>query len=300
YEYQVLISNLVYVGSGRSFRPFEHIIQTNYVLSGQYITGTQPIHMYLARGVLEDIFKKVLIVSFFGSNNYPACLYSEQATAWVLRKHLVNSLNFVELGKLRHKLCVEPSNPEIYLKNCFSKQAMQFVADYNVEAAIRQIGKFGIVLSLSNPNENGVWKDQISFKSQPYIHSAFSITADSTLFYRFGTPFYDETNIIFQAKIPELNIEIGEEKWFQTNYFRMLPFQKVDFIFKEDDWIERVRLANEIENKLKSTLSVYPSLLKASFQELEITLTYLKAEKLNESSILTETINKNYAFKLST
>ena len=72
--------------------------------------------------------------------------------------------NFVELGKLRHKLCVEPNDFEKYLKNYFSKETLQFVADYNVEAGIRQIGKFGLVLSLADPNQENVWKNQIRYK----------------------------------------------------------------------------------------------------------------------------------------
>ena len=247
-EYQMLKSNLIYVGSGRPSRPFEHITLTNYILSGQYLSnfGTQKLHAYLARGVLQKIFNKILIVPFFGSNYYPACLYNEQVTAWTLRANLINTLNRVELTKLRHKLCVERSDPEIYLKNMFSKQSMQFVADYNVEAGIRQIGQFGFVLPITNPNNDNNWKNQIKFKSQPYSTSAFSITKDSTLFYKFGMPFYEETNVVFESIS-------NDDTWFQTYYTIMFPIKRVDFIFKEDDWIERIRLANEIENSLVSS-----------------------------------------------
>lgn len=244
----MLKSNLIYVGSGRPSRPFEHITFTNYILSGQYLSnfGTQKLHAYLARGVLQKIFNKILIVPFYGSNYYPSCLYNEQVTAWVLRDHLINTLNFVELKKLRHKLCVERSDPERYLKNLFSKQSMQFVADYNVEAGIRQIGKFGFVLPITKPNDDNNWKNQIKFKSQPYSTSAFSITKDSTLFYKFGMPFYEETNVVFESIS-------NDDTWFQTYYTIMFPIKRVDFIFKEDDWIERIRLANEIENNLVSS-----------------------------------------------
>ncbi len=118
-EFQV--SNLIYVGSGRFYKPFQHIVMTNYLLSGQNLFnfGMQQLHTYFAKGVLQNNFKKILIVPFFGSNNYPACLYAEQVTIWALRKHLINAQNYFETSKLRHKLCVERNDPEKYLKNCF-------------------------------------------------------------------------------------------------------------------------------------------------------------------------------------
>ena len=97
-EYQILKTNLVYVGSGQPSRPFEHVIQTNYILSGQYVVGSQKLHAFLARGVLQNHFSKILIVPFFGSNYYPACLYSKQATAWVLRNHLINEKILLNLA----------------------------------------------------------------------------------------------------------------------------------------------------------------------------------------------------------
>ncbi len=197
---------------------------TNYILSDQYLfhAGTQKLHAYLARGVLQKILHKILIVLFFGSIYYPACLYNEQVTASVFRAHLINTLIFVELKKLRHKLCVERSDPEKYPKNIFSKQFMQFVANYNVETGIRRIGQFGYVLPITNPNNDNNWKNQIKFKSQPYSTSAFSITKDSTLFYKFEMPFYEETNVVFESIIPNTNLKT-DDFWFQTHYTIMFP-----------------------------------------------------------------------------
>ena len=251
-EYQILKTNLIYVGAGQPSRPFDHVVQTNNILLGKYVNNPQKLHLFLARGVIQNQFSKIMIVSFFGSNHYPAVLYSEQATAWVLRDHIINEKNHMELGKLKHKLCVEPSYPELYLKNCFSTQALQFVADYNVEAGIRQIGKFGKIVSLTNPKQEKVWENEVSFKTQPYIDSTFSVAKNTTLFYRFGLPFYDIKNINLATLNSKIPIELLP--FAEKNYRRMFPFHKIDFVFKEGDWIERVRLANEIENNLVSIL----------------------------------------------
>ena len=39
------------------------------------------------------------------------------------------------------------------LENILLKQALQFVGNFNVEAGIRQISKFGVVLDLKNNDE---------------------------------------------------------------------------------------------------------------------------------------------------
>ena len=119
-EYQVLKSNLVYVGSGQTKRPFEHVTYTNYLLNGITMENTQKIHYFLAKGVRQNLFQKVLIIPFFSSNNYAGCLYSEQATIWVLGNHTLNNHN-LEFDKIKHNMSVDRSNPEKYLKNAFSK-----------------------------------------------------------------------------------------------------------------------------------------------------------------------------------
>ncbi|KAH9392055.1 hypothetical protein TYRP_022328, partial [Tyrophagus putrescentiae] len=284
-DYQLLKSNLLYVGSGRPQRPFQHIIIANYLLSGQPVPGGKLLHNYLARAVLQNMFHKVLIVPFFGSNNYPACFYSEQVTIWTLKEHLLNDLNYFETFKLKHKLCVERSYPEKYLKNCFSKQAMQFVADYNVEAAIRQIGKFGIVSPIANSDNTNNWKNQISFHYQSYINSVFGLSKEKTLFYKFGLPFFDKSEIKFFVQSLNNKDKLVKKDWKQNIYVQMLPFQNFDFVFKNDDWIERVRFANEIENNLKSSLSSFPQLLDSSLKILENALTLLKSEKLKTCNL---------------
>ncbi len=237
-DYQLLKSNLVYIGSGQPKRPFDHAIMTSYILGGQLFTGQQPIHWYLAKGVRQGLFSKILVVPFFGSNNYPACVYSEQATIWALRNQTMNVPRLFETAKFRHKLCVERSAPGKYLKNCLSKQALQFVGDFNVEAGIRQISKFGAVLDLKNNNKQFDWSDQIRFEKEPYINSAFRLTKSTTQFFKFGPLESDQMapHMYTSKRVTENN-----------DYF-IFPFEKFKFSLTNNDWIERIRLANEITN----------------------------------------------------
>ncbi|KAH9388086.1 hypothetical protein TYRP_009292, partial [Tyrophagus putrescentiae] len=278
-DYQVLKSNLVYIGSGTPARPLIHQVLTSYLLSGQrMIPFSQPVHTYLAKGVRQKLFSKILIVPFFSSNTYPACLYSEQATLWALKNHTMNTRNYVESNKLSHKLCVERSEPEKYLKNCFSKQAMQFIADFNVEAGIRQIGKFGVVLDLAKDDKQNGWSHQIKFKHQPYINSAYRITKKTTLFYKFGTIEYEKTEK-FWAGVDR--IPLAQDDWVQ-----MLPFKSIDFEFAtNDDWIERIRFANEVENFMKPALSTILPLSVAAQEQFKFFFENLKKEKLDDSFV---------------
>ncbi len=156
---------------------------TSYILKGQLLLaiGQQLLYWFLAKGVRQNLFSKILVVPFFGSNNYPACVYSEQATIWALRNQTINVLRLFETAKFRHKLCVERSAPGKYLKNCLSKQALQFVGDFSVEAGIRQISKFGAVLNLKN-DEQFDWSNQIRFEKEPYFNSAFRLTKSTMQF----------------------------------------------------------------------------------------------------------------------
>lgn len=192
----------------------------------------------------------------------------------------MNSRKSFELAKIRHKLCVEPTEPEKYLKNCLSKQAMQFVADYNIESGIRQIGKFGIVLEISKKDEINTWENQIRFdNAQPYLNSAFRITKKTTLFYKFGSNLFQDTSLIFDS----LTLKTGQPVTIRQNYWtRIFPFATIDFAFKNEDWIERIRFANEVENILIPLFSACPKLLEMATKELKTVLAKLKEEKLNE------------------
>lgn len=277
-DYQMLKSNLIYIGSGAPSRPFEHHVETSYLLSGQHLSFAQPVHTYLAKSVRQKLFSKILIVPFFGSNNYPACLYSEQATIWVLKNHTMNTRNYMELKRLSHKLCVERSDPEKYLKNCLSKQAMQFVADFNVETGIRQIGKFGVVLDLTKDDKQNDWSHQIKFKHQPYINSAYRITKKTTLFYKFGSIEYEKFEKFWAG---DKQIPLVQDDWVQ-----MLPFKSIDFEFDtNDDWIERIRFANEVENLMKPALSTILPLSVAAQEQFKNFIENLKKEKLDDSFV---------------
>ncbi len=116
----MLKSNLAYVGSGQTKKLFEHVTYTNYLLNGITMESTQKIHYFLAKGVRQNLFQKVLIVPFFSFNNYAGCLYSEQATLWVLGNHTLND-HMLEFDKIKHNMCVERSDPEKYLKNVCQK-----------------------------------------------------------------------------------------------------------------------------------------------------------------------------------
>ena len=125
---------------------------------------------------------------------------------------------------------------------------MQFVADYNIESGIRQIGKFGIVLEISKKDEINTWENQIRFdNAQPYLNSAFRITKKTTLFYKFGSNLFQDSSLIFDS----LTLKTGQPVTIRQNYWtRIFPFATIDFAFKNEDWIERIRFANEVENIL--------------------------------------------------
>ncbi len=76
---------------------------------------------------------------------------------------------------------------------------------------------------------------QISFETQPFIDSAFGITKETTLFFKFGLPHFDTQTFSFGKTFAEIKTKYSLS---QNNYVRMLPFHKIDFVFKEEDWIE--------------------------------------------------------------
>ncbi len=78
---------------------------------------------------------------------------------------------------------------------------MQLIADSSFKNGICQIGKFGHVLDISDMDSQNSWAKQISFKTQPYIESAFSITKGTTKFFKFGLPHYDTQTFSFAKTV---------------------------------------------------------------------------------------------------
>lgn len=225
-DYQILKSSIIYIGAGQPRRPFQQVRQTGNILRADVTLDNQLVHWLLAKGILQKMFKKILVVPFFGSNAYTACVYSELATIWTFKNQTMNN-KMGEMWRIKHTLCIDKNNPELYVKNCFSKQAMQFVADYNVDAGIRQIGKYGVLLDIAT---------KMSSKRKKVQHL---ITRDTTLFYEFDNDFF---------KIDDQDDEPFEQDFLVT----ILPFKKIDFVFTTKDWVERVRLVNTIQLYLVS------------------------------------------------
>lgn len=224
-EFNLLRNHLVYIGSGQAKRPFDHVISTSKVFAFYGKTRIQPLHIFLAKSLLEKLVTEILVVPFHSCNNYAACAYNEYATIYTHTNLTMNNRPG-DMYQFGYKLCVDQKDPRKYVRNLLSKEALQFVSDINIDSGIRQIGKFGVILQLSS---HLIKRKQNNGKQ--YINSAFQWLKSKT-----------HLNV-FDYKI---HFELFKNK------FVIFPFERVDFKFIEK--IDKLNFANTIEFFLVSNL----------------------------------------------
>lgn len=80
---------------------------------------------------------------FAVAENLSPVAYNEYASIWS-PKNLTLNTRHGDNSNFIFKFCVQQNDPRKYLKNVYSKQAFQCLADQNIELGIRQMKNFGV------------------------------------------------------------------------------------------------------------------------------------------------------------
>ncbi len=234
-DYEIIMAHLVYTGSGRQSRPFDHLWNTDNVLCGKFAkkgrkSTRSSLSFFLAKAKLEERLKNVLIVPFAASEGVSPIAYNEYASIWSTKNFTFNTRDG-DSSKFIFKFCVQQNDPRKYLKNVYSKQTLQCLADQNIELGIRQMKDFGVKQPIVD------WLSKHHKKAAagkpPGVSYAALWKKDKIKLNIFGFKLYSEHTLATKRK---------------KKVVIMLPFDAIDFDFK--GWLVKVNLINTITNHL--------------------------------------------------